>query len=251
MKTVIIRHLLKVLFPFSSLVLFAQNDYEPFLVDGKVWYYETVKSNQYVTGKYYIDGDTVIAGKECKQLVSEWPGTSPNYIGALYEEERKVWMFNPMNPGKEPVAQLLYDFSCKEGDVLNVDLVTYGKIDLLVEKIDTVTSFGRSRLLITLINLADKEGEKDPGFWLEGVGSRRDMFSIWPVRPGAAFLSCEIKGEQTADQSSFGYAALPSDIRNISVDTAAKKTIHDLQGRRLKGVPQKGVYIQNGRKHVK
>ncbi len=27
--------------------------------------------------------------------------------------------------------------------------------------------------------------------------------------------------------------------------------IHDLQGRRLNGIPQKGIYIQNGKKIVK
>jgi hypothetical protein len=37
----------------------------------------------------------------------------------------------------------------------------------------------------------------------------------------------------------------------IITERVADGTIHDLQGRRLKGVPQKGVYIQNGRKYVR
>ena len=233
-----------------SLTLTAQDYYEPFLVDGKVWYYETTRQlNQHVIGKYYIDGDTLIAGKNCKKLMFELPGTDPYLGGALYEEERRVWMFYPISPGKEPALHLLYDFSCKEGDVMKVDLVTYGEIVLKVDKIETVYTFTRPRRLFTLIDVSENNRHSGPAYWLEGVGSRRDMFSLWP--PGGVFVSCEIDGNQVADQSSFGPAALMTDIQDISPDTSASNTIHDLQGRRLNGVPQKGIYIQNGRKYVR
>jgi hypothetical protein len=233
-----------------SLTLTAQDYYEPFLVDGKVWYYETTRQlNQHVIGKYYIDGDTLIAGKNCKKLMFEWPGTDPYLGGALYEEERRVWMFYPISPGKEPALHLLYDFSCKEGDVMKVDLVTYGEIVLKVDKIETVYTFTRPRRLFTLIDVSENNRHSGPAYWLEGVGSRRDMFSLWP--PGGVFVSCEIDGNQVADQSSFGPAALMTEIQNISPDTSASNTIHDLQGRLLKGTPQKGIYIKNGRKMVK
>ncbi len=39
-------------------------------------------------------------------------------------------------------------------------------------------------------------------------------------------------------------------VLDVSIPSASS-SIHDLQGRRLKGTPQKGVYIQNGRKYVK
>ena len=179
----------------------------------------------------------------------EWPGTDPYLGGALYEEEWRVWMFYPISPGKEPALHLLYDFSCKEGDVMKVDLVTYGEMVLKVDKIETVYTFTRPRRLFTLIDVSENNRHSGPAYWLEGVGSRRDMFSLWP--PGGVFVSCEIDGNQIADQSSFGPAALMTEIQNISPDTSASNTIHDLQGRLLKGTPQKGIYIKNGRKMVK
>ena len=234
---------------FLPFIAMAQDDYEPFLVDGKVWYYETIRQlNQHVIGKYYIDGDTLIAGKNCKKLMFEWPGTDPYLGGVLYEEERRVWMFYPISPGKEPALHLLYDFSCKEGDVMKVDLVTYGEIVLKVDKIETVYSFTRPRRLFTLIDVSEKNRHSEPAYWLEGVGSRRDMFSLWP--PGGVFVSCEIDGRQVADQSSFGPAAIITNIQDV-LPPPANRSIHDLQGRRLNGIPQKGVYIQNSRKYVK
>ena len=239
---------------FLPFIAMAQDDYEPFLVDGKVWYYETIRQQtQHVIGKYFIDGDTLIAGKNCKKLMSEWPDTAPYSIGALYEEEKKVWMFsfsNPQGSGKEPVARLLYDFGCKEGDVMEVNLVAYGEMMLKVDKIETVYTFTRPRRLFTLSDVSDKGRNSGPAYWLEGVGSRRDMFSLWPVTPGAVFVSCEIDGRQVADQSSFGPAAIITDIQDV-LPPPANRSIHDLQGRRLNGIPQKGVYIQNGRKYVK
>lgn len=239
---------------FLPFIAMAQDDYEPFIVDGKVWYYETIRQQtQHVIDKYFIDGDTLIAGKNCKKLMSEWPDTAPYSIGALYEEEKKVWMFsfsNPQGSGKEPVARLLYDFGCKEGDVMEVNLVAYGEMVLKVDKIETVYTFTRPRRLFTLSDVSDKDRNSGPAYWLEGVGSRRDMFSLWPVTPGAVFVSCEIDGRQVADQSSFGPAAIITDIQD-ALPPPANRSIHDLQGRQLHGIPQKGVYIQNGRKYVK
>ena len=219
-----------------------------------MWYYETIRQQtQHVIGKYFIDGDTLIAGKNCKKLMSEWPGTAPHLSGALYEEEKRVWMFSfssPLDSGNEPVARLLYDFGCKEGDVMEVNLVAYGEMMLKVEKIETVYSFTRSRRLFTLIDVSEKNRHSEPAYWLEGVGSRRDMFSLWRITPGAVFVSCEIDGRQVANQSSFGPAAIITDIQDVSLPSASSP-IHDLLGRLLKGTPQKGIYIKNGRKYVK
>jgi len=41
------------------------------------------------------------------------------------------------------------------------------------------------------------------------------------------------------------------DISEVPVAKAQEKLLFDLQGRRMNGIPQKGVYIQNGRKYVK
>jgi hypothetical protein len=46
-------------------------------------------------------------------------------------------------------------------------------------------------------------------------------------------------------------ASDPTAVRSISTATTGPSSeIFDLQGRRLSAIPQKGVYIQNGKKYV-
>ena len=48
--------------------------------------------------------------------------------------------------------------------------------------------------------------------------------------------------------------SIPTDIHQMqSYDnsTSAYKGIYDLQGRRLNGIPQRGIYILNGKKFVR
>ena len=54
-----------------------------------------------------------------------------------------------------------------------------------------------------------KRNNGSTGYWLEGVGSRFNLFCMWPVTGASErFLYCKLNGERIADQSSFGDAAL-------------------------------------------
>ncbi len=44
--------------------------YEPFIVEGKVWYYEHVDNRNSYIYKVYFEGDTVINGHVCKKMVA-------------------------------------------------------------------------------------------------------------------------------------------------------------------------------------
>ena len=91
-----------------------RDNYRPFVEDGKVWKVGSttgildgiVKMVEY----YYFDGDTIINGKTCKQMMCQ-RYVSPNhpdyaiimqypllrYIGAWYEEDKKVHFYNSTN----------------------------------------------------------------------------------------------------------------------------------------------------------
>ena len=104
--------------------------YRPFVEDGKVWKIgstinrdDLVKMVEY----YYFDGDTIIDGKTCKQMmrqryvnpeysdysaVMQFPLLS--YVGAWYEEDKKVYLYN----ASSKQFMLKYDFSVDTNDTI-------------------------------------------------------------------------------------------------------------------------------------
>ena len=126
----------------SMLVHFERNGevgvtYRPFVEDGKVWKCGStagisdgiVKMVEY----YYFDGDTIIDGKTCKQMMCQ-RYVSPNhpdyaamaqipslrYVGAWYEEDKKVYIYNAINQLK-----MTYDFSLEANDTLFIGNQSY------------------------------------------------------------------------------------------------------------------------------
>ena len=113
------------------LALPAQDDYRPFVEEGKVWKVGSttgisdgiVKMVEY----YHFDGDTIIDGKTCKQMWCQ-RFVSPDYpdysaltqtpslskAGAWYEEDKKVYVCREGTQGME----MLYDFSLEANDTL-------------------------------------------------------------------------------------------------------------------------------------
>ena len=106
-----------------------QNEYRPMIEDGKVWKVGgrgTGNPVQFVE-YYYFEGDTIINGKTCKQMM-RYVYYGPNYpdlylidplpelsyIGAWYEEDQKVYFCNAINNQ----FRLMYDFSLNTNDTL-------------------------------------------------------------------------------------------------------------------------------------
>ena len=111
--------------------------YRPFVEEGKVWKVGStagisdgiVKMVDY----YYFDGDTIIDGKTCKQMMCQ-RYVSPNhpdyaamsqipslrYVGAWYEEDKKVYIYNAINQ-----FRMTYDFSLEANETLQIDNQPY------------------------------------------------------------------------------------------------------------------------------
>ena len=105
------------------------HEYIPFIEDGKVWKVGTIPSSPdsivQIVDHYYLDGDTIINGKNCKQMMrlryvnadyaeaNSIPIDYPiSYEGAWYEENGKVYVFNSANNK----FLLKYDFSAVAND---------------------------------------------------------------------------------------------------------------------------------------
>ncbi len=107
-----------------------QMAYRPMIEDGKVWKTGNTSVNPVQSvAFYYFDGDTIINGKVCKQMMCQlyygpdyhndaitFPIPALRYIGAWYEEDKKVYYYDINNQLK-----MMYDFSIEANDTLLVD----------------------------------------------------------------------------------------------------------------------------------
>ena len=162
--------------------------------------------------------------------------------------------------------ELRCDYPCVGGEVLLYDF-TLGVGDSFgstrIREVSTVSVGGEQRALLTL-----ETGHR----LLEGVGSTSgDFFEymkipLWiPGFEGICTTYLRIYEEgglpmfQQSSEETFEFLMREEDVHEYFLMNVREglliepkdNSIHDLQGRRLNGILQKGVYIQNGRKYVK
>ena len=116
--------------------IYIPDDYRPFVEEGKVWKVGDVISGSPVqlVEYYYFDGDTIIGGKTCKQMMCQryispdYPGydnysqrPSLNYVGAWYEENKQVYTYDT----KSKQFKMMYDFSIDANDTLQIGHYSY------------------------------------------------------------------------------------------------------------------------------
>ena len=151
-------------------VITKEPDYVPFIEDGKVWTVRVIPSwadpDEEQTEKYveyyYFDGDTIVNGQTAKRMLydrigSRWD-TSGEYIGAWYEQDKKVYY-----AGKgEQQFELLYNFALSTGDIIQSE-------DLVLQV--TKMSSGIPGFKGTYYDLQYNNYTSIVEHWLEGVGS--------------------------------------------------------------------------------
>ena len=102
-----------------------EDDYRPFVEEGKVWKLGDESGNPVKRVEYYyFDGDTIIDGKTCKQMMCQRyvsPGFSDaapslTKVGAWYEEDQKVYRYY----ARDKQFRLWYDFSADANDTLQI-----------------------------------------------------------------------------------------------------------------------------------
>ena len=110
--------------------------YHPMIEDDKVWKAWGASSGNpaQIVYYYYFDGDTIIDGKTCKQMMCQryvspdYPYydfyAQPNYlskVGAWYEEDKQVYLYDTTNEQ----FKLMYDFSLADNGTFQMDGQTY------------------------------------------------------------------------------------------------------------------------------
>ena len=183
--------------------------YRPMIEDGKVWKVGSVigvsdgivKMVEY----YYFDGDTIINGKICKQMMCQRyvnpdyaksnnlsPYNSLNYVGAWYEEDKKVYEYD--TTGKQ--FKLMYDFSLEDNGTFQINDLPYVYV-VGPRKTGGIKGFkGINR---DVLEWADGESYKCAP-WLEGVGviygpPTTNIFNVELEDPAWFLMSCSV-GEE-------------------------------------------------------
>ena len=255
----------------SCFQLSAQDNYRPFVEEGKTWNYyvkattnwwdgkETHLETEYVHTTLTINGDTVINGKNYKKVILDsdndfiytFRDTSTFVFGVIREENKKVYFINyflELDTDYFP-ERLIYDFNLKAGDSFTEDYGSdYYRLNMKLESIEE--NEGR-RIYIFSTN-------KDwvPVMqWVEGAGGFHGLGleQILPIqtcfdctRYTFLSLSCYLGDECLCTFDENGN--LVSGIEGVKTDVDKDKSVYDLQGRRLSAEPSHGIYIKDGKK---
>ena len=228
---------------------------DPFLLapvfeDGKTWNCEwwtfegmTNPDTDYnpVAQTYFVDGDTIINNWNCYKLYGKYDKQEAKYIASYYDAGGKAYMVKD----GETEGLLIYDFSAKKGDVVNIyDCEDEKAVEVTISDVMTVNMQGREAKCL-YVETNDKST-----WWIEGIGSVEGFeFNIGKSTPGNTIIlgSCYLgdKCLYLKDDNN------PNGIDSIATNTTTSDSaIYDLTGRRLNGKPERGIYIQGGKKYV-
>lgn len=265
---------LMAVFCLPTLAQISDDDYIPFAQDGKKWEIQVgiIKENFYGSR---IDGDTLIGSETWMKVYNyfQLPELNYSYYAAVRDEGKKVYAIAKGSYS----PRLLYDFGMKVGDKVRCgvegnafycllekgeqpDSLLGFKFDayLCLERIDTIETHGMQlrRFTLAMWDFFQEDKLADDIVWLEGVGSCLSPFLPWmPVIPRDNFLFfkwCSLGKTIIAGEKDFYSDNETNAISNrLLMGSESGSYLYDLQGRRVTDTPQRGIYIQNGRKCVK
>ena len=165
-----------------------EDDYRPFIEDGKVWavkvFADGMPTRQWID-YYYFDGDTIVNGHIAKRmLVASEQDTSGKYVGAWYEQDKKVYFAYD----QQQQFELLYDFTLSSGDTIYEDEYMMYVVNKMSGGIP-----GFKGMYYVFLHNGDVMNR-----WLEGVGSESYPYinTMWGLvgRTGV-LLVCKVGDE--------------------------------------------------------
>ena len=196
--------------------------YRPFVEEGKVWKVGYGSSNPtQLVEYYYFDGDTIIGGKTCKQMMCQryvTPDHSDYEIimrypllqrsGVWYELDKKVYVYDDTNKK----FKIMYDFSVDANDTLQI--VEYAPPYVLgPRQTGGMKGFkGVYRDVMTSV-----EGENHYNItWIEGVGSiegpKYNVYYGKEYHGGAFLMSCTVGDEVIYFNDEYEDGATPENL---------------------------------------
>ena len=155
------------------------NEYRPMIEDDKVWKVGTISGNPVqIVDYYYFDGDTIIDGKTCKQMMCQRyvnpdiPDYGENrrrpslsYVGAWYEEDKKVYFYYK---GQQS-TRMMYDFSLHANDTLQF-LTNSSPFIIGPKQTGEIEDYKFKGVYREIMMCGDEGKRHHSTIWFEGVG---------------------------------------------------------------------------------
>lgn len=209
---------------------------------GRVSYVESKLSGDTIIGNVSFKRKYNREWKQDRASDSEWEATN-YYVG---QTGGKVYYYDAMESQGEP--QLLMDFSVKKGEAIPYLLEHRLSYLTVVNVSDTVFTDSDDHRL-RCIYVTDNENSVSDA-WIEGVGSIEygiEPYFMNRITGGIPKLLRCTEGDNVLYEHPDG-AIIVGMSCPPAKQNAQDSAIYDLQGRRLAAKPEKGIYIQNGRK---
>ncbi|MBQ6161509.1 MAG: hypothetical protein IJK21_02535 [Prevotella sp.] len=239
--------------------LYAQDDYRPFVEEGKTWNYIIYTNGQEsFPARLVIKGDTIVDGTEYKKVIHEseeywldWDEEETKDLFAVVREEgKKIYLRYFYKYGSPPSREILiYDFGLKIGDIFFEDF--YGYVDEWSTKLKLESIDEKDGMRIFVFSINNNSTRQ----WVEGVGGRyglglEEVFSqptcIDCIHYFPTLVSCSLGDEVLCRFDDDGNVVLG--VEEVRTDVNKDKSVYDLQGRRLSAEPSHGIYIKDGKK---
>lgn len=180
--------------------------YRPFVEDGKVWKVGNCDSGNPVqwVDYYYFDGDTIVDGKTCKQMMRQrylspdyllfdyYSEPSLIYVGAWYEEDKKVYEYDTTSKQ----FKLMYDFSLEDNGTFQKNDLPYVYV-IGPRKTGGIKGF--KGVYRDVLEWADEKSYKCAP-WMEGVGvvygpPTQNVFNVELADPAWFLMECYVGDE--------------------------------------------------------
>jgi hypothetical protein len=197
-------------------------------------YYEHDSAYYVIPRTYVLRGDTVIGENTYKKMYC-----NEGYCCAMRQNGQKV--FSVLDGKEEELLD--YDFGMVKSMSLMRETITHERLS--IENVDTVYVEGIARKCFMIYD----DNKMLADIWVEGIGSHEGPMARWrwgSTTPEHRMVSC-----MQGDKLLFSH---PDFFQTLSVNPVLSRprtsSIYDLQGRRLQGKPEKGVYIQDGKKYL-
>lgn len=197
--------------------------YRPFVEDGKVWKVGNCDSGNPVqwVDYYYFDGDTIVDGKTCKQMMRQrylspdyllfdyYSEPSLIYVGAWYEEDKKVYEYDTTSKQ----FKLMYDFSLEDNGTFQKNDLPYVYV---VGPRKTGGIKGFKGVYRDVLEWADEKSYKCAP-WMEGVGvvygpPTQNVFNVELADPAWFLMECYVGDEVIYLIDGVEDGATPDDI---------------------------------------
>ena len=247
-------------------------EYVPFVEEGKIWYCgywhphdifpptpEDPDGNG-IDCIFTMHGDTLIGDKEYKKVYCQFEeyygDKEQHYYCTVREEAYQVFIIEE----KTTEEKLIYDFS-RPGELITI---TYNDYKFARTKGGRRHNFLSGQLEYRVCRYSGDEVDysNDPGCWIDGVGVPYNnpfafefshlLFDEPKLGKEIYVLTCMKDGKYIYMMDWMAEPNEPTSIddRNYADNSQKGSILYDLQGRRLSATPQKGVYIQNGKKKL-